>query len=251
MRTGFFIKELKELVKTPRLIIIASIFVFFAILGPLTAKYMNEIFAMFAGEIEINFPNPTFRQAWEQFYSNISSLCLIVYLIVMTGTIVAEKTRGSVYLVLTKNVSRTNFIMSKVAAGTILFTTVYLVALLISYYYTKVLFDEVLYSGLAISLFMMWLMGIFYTVFALFISIISKSSTIAALLGFAGYAVLSIFNMISGLVKYNPVGSSTMALRILAGDSSTGDNIINIVATLIGIVILITASLMVFRKQEL
>ncbi len=239
------------MIKTPKLIIIGSVFIFFAIIGPLSAKYMNELIAMFAADVEISFPDPTYIQSWEQFFSNITSISMIVFLILMTGTVVAEKNKGSIYLILTKNVTRTSFLVSKMVAGILLFTTVYIVSLLISWYYTWVLFDQVLYDGLLLSLFSIFMLGIFFSMVAVFLSVILKSTTHAALLAFATYAVLNILTILSDINPYNPAGAATLALNQMKGVDVTQSLIINIVMTIIMSLILGLISIRIFNKQEL
>ncbi len=148
---GFLKKELRESLKTSKFIIIVSVFLFFSILSPLTAKYMNEILLTFASELEISFPDPVYLDSWMQFFKNTTSICYIVFMLIMTGTVVSEKTKGSVMLVLSKNVSRANFILSKMISGIIVFTIAYLISATVCSYYTHVLFpgytnDKILFS---------------------------------------------------------------------------------------------------------
>lgn len=251
IKTGFLKKEIKEMIKTPKLIIIGVVFLFFAVIGPLSAKYFNQILFTLAGNVDMTFPEPTFRNAWEQFFNNYTSLCLIVFLIIITGTVVSEKNKGSVYLVLTKKVSRYNFIISKMLAGIILFTVALVVSALISSMYTAVLFGEVYYKGLILAIFLVWLSGVFFTCLAVLFSILSKSSTTAALLGFAGYTVFSLFNLVIGLIKFNPIGSAKLTGNTLAGEFFSTDIIINIISTIVFITLTVFLSLFFFRKQEL
>ncbi|TVP86093.1 MAG: hypothetical protein EA375_02185 [Acholeplasmataceae bacterium] len=248
---AFLRKEIQEMVKTPKLIIIASVFVFFAIIGPLTAKYMNELIAMFASDIEISFPDPTYVQSWEQFYSNITSISMIVFLILMTGTVVAEKNKGSIYLMLTKNVTRTSFLVSKMIAGILLFTTVFIMSVLISWYYTWMLFDQVTYEGLALSLLSIFMLGIFFTMVAVLLSVLLKSTTHAALLAFAAYAILNILTILSDINPYNPAGATTLALNQLKGVDAIQPLLINVLISLVITIILAIASIRIFNKQEL
>jgi len=251
MVTGFFKKEIKEFFKTPKFIILISVFLFFAILGPLTAKYMNEIMKMFSTGIEIIAPPPTFKDSWVQFYKNNSSLCMIVFLIIMTNSVAAEKAKGTVMLVLTKKVSRVNFILSKVLAGALVFTGVYIASLLVSCIYTELLFHQVYYSGVIMSVISMWLMGIFLSAFAVFLSILAKSPAIAAIMGFAGFALLSTFNLAGSLVKFNPVGAPSLVNDILQGTAGNYDGLINIITTIIFTAAFLFAGLLIFRKQEI
>jgi len=251
LNTSFLNKEIKEYVKTPKLLIIMCLFIFFAILSPLTARYMNELLSLLAEGVQITFPDPTFTDAWVQFYKNTTSLCLIVYLIIMTGTVAQEKNKGSIMLVLTKKVSRFNFLFSKFVGGALLMTAGLFASLLVSGLYTQILFKEVIYDGLLISIVLMWLMGLFYTALAILASVISKTPTIAALLGFVGYAFFNLLNVSSGLQKFNPSGASSLVNRILYNTSSSSTNMICLISTVVGTVLIFSLSYVIFKKQEI
>ncbi len=251
LNTSFLVKELKEAVKTRKLIILMSLFVFFAILSPLTGRYINEILSSLGPDIEITFPDPTLIDAWAQYFKNFSSLCVIVYLIIMTGSVSQEKNKGSILIVLTKRVSRLNFALSKLIGGIFLFTLCYVASILVSGLYTYLLFDGFIYEGLWISLLMMWMMGVFFTALAIFFSIITKTPTVSALFGFLGFAVLSILNVIPKFAKFNPAGGINLINEMLVGNISTSSNLINISFTLIGSIILFIVSVLIFRKQEI
>lgn len=244
-------KELMEYLKTSKFIVLIALFTFFAILSPLLAKYINELLSLVSTDVAISLPDPTYADAWLQYYKNMTSLCLIVFMIIMTGTIAQEKNKGSIMLVLTKKVSRFDFVFSKFLAGIIIYTVLFLVSLVISSAYTYYLFDSFSYDGLTISLVLMWLMGIFYAAMAIFASIIAKTPTTAALFGFVGYAVFNLLNIATGLQKYNPAGASSLVNTILVGASSNSDNWICVIATTLGIVIAFLGGYMIFRKQEI
>lgn len=248
---SFLKKELMEMIRTPKLIIIATVFVFFSLIGPLSAKYMNELIEMFASDIEISFPDPTHLQSWEQFFSNITSISMIVFLILMTGTVVSEKAKGSVYLVLTKNVTRSSFILCKIIAGFTLFTAMFLISVLITWYYTWILFDSVIYEGLWISLLSIYALGMFFTIVAVLISILFKATTHAALVAFGIYALLNILTILSDINRFNPAGSATLSMRMLMGDDVTTLIITNVITSIVLTVVLIFASIQIFKKQEL
>jgi len=251
LNLSFLNKELKESVKTSKLLILLALFVFFAILSPLTARYMNEILSLVSADIVISFPEPTRIDAWMQFFKNTGSLCLIVFLIMMTGTVAQEKAKGSIMLVLTKRVSRFNFLFSKFMSGVIVFTACYAASILVSGLYTQILFDGFAYAGLGMSLLLFWVMGVFFTAAAVFTSVISKTPTTAALLGFAVYAFLSILNAIPGFAKFNPAGASTLVNEIMLGGSTMQTNVICLAATAVAATLTFSAGYVVFRKQEI
>jgi ABC-2 type transport system permease protein len=251
LNVPFVRKELREFVKTPKLLIVLCIFAFFAILSPLTARYMNELLAALATDVQIALPDPTFKDAWIQLYKNTTSLCLIVYLIMMTGTVAQEKNKGSILLVLTKKVSRFQFLFGKWIAGALLWTAGWAVTLLIGGLYTQILFHEVFYEGLLLSSVLMWLMGLFYTSFAILASVGSKTPTIAALLGFAGYAFFNLLNISETLTKFNPSGAASLVNGILYGTISASVSTTCLVSTLIGLAMVFLLSYVIFKRQEI
>ncbi|MCK7486713.1 MAG: hypothetical protein MZU97_15285 [Bacillus subtilis] len=122
---SFLKKELREFIKTSKGFILLGLFLFFAISSPILAKYMNELLLTIASDVPIVLPEPRLQDAWLQFYKNVSTI-FIVYIIIMSGSVSQEKNKGSIILVLTKRVTRLNFVVSKFVAGIIVFTLLYL-----------------------------------------------------------------------------------------------------------------------------
>lgn len=250
-KMNFFKKEIQEFIKTPKGLILLILFIFFGISSPLLAKYMNEILLSVASDIAITLPEPRIEDAWMQIYKNLSTICFIVYLIIMTGSISQEKNKGSIVLVLTKNVSRWNMIVSKFFGGVTIFTILYLLSILLGGWYTNILFGQFAYDGLYISLFIFWLSGVFFTALAIFVSVIGKTPTTAALLGFFGFALLQILNISSKIAMFNPAGALSLANAILTGSIELNDLWIQIIATILGTLLLLVEAFHIFRKQEI
>lgn len=248
---AFFNKEVRESLKAPRYWVLFSLFVFMGILSPVTGKFMNEIFLLFELEIPIALPEPTMMDAWLQVYKNIHTLLVIVFLIMLSGTVVQEKVKGSVLLVLSKNISRSNFILSKFFTGMLLFIVLFVVSFLISLGYTYYFFGEVFFDGWLYTFFLSIGIGIVVSAIAIFASVISKSATISALLGFAIFAVSGIFNSIPSLVKFNPLGGISMINSIMAGEINTSAIYIQFGSILFFSALLLFASIYIFKKQEL
>lgn len=244
-------KEIMEYLKTPKGLILLILFLFFAITSPASAKFMNEIIAAVATDITISFPDPTLQDSWIQIFKNLNSICLIVYIIVMSGTISQEKSKGSILLVLTKKVSRFQFLFSKFLIGSLVYTVLLVISTIASAWYTSLLFGSFIYEGLWISLLLFWFMGIFYTALAIFVSVISKTPTNSALLGFFGYAVLQILNISNEIAKFNPSGGSSIVNSIIAQTFNMQEIWIPLLSVVIFSVILLTFSQMIFRKQEI
>jgi len=244
-------KELIEYIKTPKGFILTAVFLFFAISSPATAKFMNEILAAVAGDINISFPDPTLYDSWGQVFKNMNSICLIVYLIVMASTVSQEKSKGSILLVLTKKVSRFQFLVSKFIIGILVFTILLVVSTVLSGWYTNLLFGAYMYDGFWMSLLLYWLMGVFFTAVAVFVSVIGKTTTTSALLAFAIYAILQILNISIEIAMFNPSGASSIVNGILTGTIKQSELWKPILSTTIMSMILFTSTYFIFKKQEI
>ncbi|PKK94617.1 MAG: hypothetical protein CVV60_05505 [Tenericutes bacterium HGW-Tenericutes-5] len=244
-------KELMEYFKTPKILILSVLFIFFAIASPALAKYMNEILKAVASDLEIVFPDPTFKDAWLQFYKNMNSLCLIVYLIVLTGVVSSEKSKGSIVLVLTKNVSRLQFLLCKFLAGVIVYTLLLLVSTFVSAYYTQILFGVYSYPGMIESIILLWVLGVFYTALGIFVSTLAKSPTTSALLGFFGFALLQVLNISENISLYNPAGASSIVNQILVGSFDMSLFFIPVLIALLSSGVMFGISYYIFTKQEI
>jgi ABC-2 type transport system permease protein len=251
LKYGLIKKEINEYMKTSKGFILIAIFIFFALTSPATAKFMNEIIAAVAGDIQVSFPDPTLQDSWIQVFKNMNSICLIVYVILMSASVSQEKSKGSILLVLTKKVSRFQFLLSKFIVGVLVFTILLLVSTIVSAWYTNLLFGGFVFEGLFMSLLLFWLMGVFFTALAIFISVIGKTPTNSALLAFFAYAVLQIINISSDLALYSPAGASTIVNGIIAGTIDMGDLWLPILSALLFSMILFWSSQLFFKKQEI
>jgi len=251
MKLSLLKKEIYEYIKTPKLLILGAAFIFFAMSSPLLAKYMNEILASVASDLDITFPDPTLNDAWVQFFKNMHTIAMIIFLIVMTGTVAHEKSKGSIALVLSKNVSRFEFLSAKFVSGALVMTVLTFISILLGAFYTNRLFGAYTYDGFISSMILFWLMGLFYTSLGLLMSIISKTPTSAALFGFLAFAVLQILNVSSDLAPFNPAGSTTIANEILANTYDLTSIWIPMLITGLSTLILFLLSYVIFKRQEI
>ncbi len=251
--TVFLKKEIMEIVKTTKIIILPALFLFFAVLSPLSAKYMNSILAM-AGEQQgmvIKLPDPTFVQSYEQFFKNLYFMMIVVVILVFAGTAAEEKSKGTAVLVLTKCLSRTGFIMGKFIAAVSLFTLSYAVSAILCVYYTALMFPEFINAGVVAALLIYWLFGILMIALALFFSVLCKSLTAAVVGGFLSYAVISAVAALPGIGKYTPGALQAFSVELARGSKTMADAVPAVVVTAILSAAAVIAGVMVFNKQEI
>lgn len=79
--------EWLRLWRTKRWIALVGIYVFFGLVGPLTARYLGEIVARLGGGVQVVFPDPVPADGMIQYVSNVSQLGLLVAVIVAAGAL--------------------------------------------------------------------------------------------------------------------------------------------------------------------
>jgi ABC-2 type transport system permease protein len=78
------------MVRTKRWLAIFVVFVFFGIIGPLSARYVGEIVEQFGGGIEVTFPEPTPADGITQYSGNVAQLGLLVLIMIAAGALTIE-----------------------------------------------------------------------------------------------------------------------------------------------------------------
>ncbi|WP_222860725.1 hypothetical protein [Paenibacillus antibioticophila] len=91
-----------------------AVFFIVGMLSPLTAKLMPELLSSFLPEgMTLTIAEPTALDAWIQFFKNTSQMGLILIVILFSGILGTELTRGTLINMLTKGLSRHAVILSK------------------------------------------------------------------------------------------------------------------------------------------
>jgi ABC-2 type transport system permease protein len=79
--------EVLRLVRTRRAVALGGVYVFFGLVGPLLARYMDRLLANVAGDVQITVPPPTPAAGIAQFSSNAQQIGLLVVLVVAAGAL--------------------------------------------------------------------------------------------------------------------------------------------------------------------
>ncbi len=78
-------KELREQLRTYRLVIVGGVFLLFGITTPLTLKYLPEILKLAGEQMTIEFPPPTAVQSLAEYASTIGQVGVLVAVLVAMG----------------------------------------------------------------------------------------------------------------------------------------------------------------------
>ena len=156
-------KELKELWKTYKFLILCAVLLLFGMSSPLLAKLTPELFSQIDLGLgtPLQLPDATFLEAYAQFFKNMTQICLIVLVLVLSGMIPHELKSGTAMLMLSKGLSRHGFILSKYTASLLCWSVSYALSAAVCFGYTQFLFPEQSPKSLGMALFALWLFGAF------------------------------------------------------------------------------------------
>ena len=253
----FFKKEWIESIRGKKFYVLTAVFVFFAILGAVSAKYMSEIleWAMSMSTDSdttiFNIPETTWVDAWGQFYGNISQIGVLCVVFMYMGSVSSEKRSGSAALTLTKNLSHTTFIMAKFVVALLITTISFVIGVIVCYGYTYYFYGH---AGDVFNI----LAGAFSFVVFMFlmISIIMLSSTIAkSTVGSVGFAflafmIISILNIVRRIEHLWPGSLLTKSPLFSAGVSLNGF-IGAFIVTILSSLLCLLLSIKILKKQEI
>lgn len=248
----FFKKEIVEVIRTKKFFILIGIFALFGMVGPVSARYMNEIVKMAMGDKTTFILSPTtWMDSWSQFYSNLSQMGGICIIFLFMSSVVGEKQSGSAALTLTKNLTHTSFILAKFLAAMITFLASFITASVLCYGYTYWFFNnagkisDVCMGGLCYIVFTLMLLT-----FTILASTVTHNTTTSAIIAFASFIILGISNYIPVIGNYMPGVLLSKTVEISNGVMSSDIWIILLTSLCLGGVCLVL-SIYFLKRQEI
>jgi ABC-2 type transport system permease protein len=247
-------KEMREQLRTGRLVAVAAVFILFGIVGPLTDRYMKEIVNSLGaqgGGFEVIMPPPSLAGAAAQIQKNLSQFGIVCALLLAMGSVAWEKERGTAGMILTKPASRAAFLAAKLTAISATLLAGVALGCGLAYLYTLILYPEVFGLGgyLAMALLLWWMLVAFAAITMLG-STLTRSAAAAAGIGLVVMLVTSALASLPGIGPYMPISLGTVASDLVMGSDPgwvAGPILFNVL--LVPAVFL--ATWLVFRRQEL
>jgi ABC-2 type transport system permease protein len=249
-------KELVEAWRTMRLPVVLALFLFVGLSSPLLARFTPEIIEFAAGDLgtSIPLPTPTVADAVDQVQKNLAQFGALAAIILAMGAVSGELDRGTAAFILARPVGRAAFLIAKVVAlGAVLALGV-VVAVVVGWIYTAILFEPPAVSGWLSLAILAWLGLSAWAVITFLASTVTGSTAAAAGLGFIALLVLSLLAAIPAIGRFTPAGLADPASALAAGTSVGelgADLWVPVVATMVLIVGAVGVALFVFRRREI
>lgn len=240
---AFTKKELMESTRTYKLFVLLTVFVIFGFMNPIMAKVMPELLNEFLPEsITIILEEPKALDSWMQFFKNVSQTGMIVMVVVFSGIMANEISKGTLTIMLTKGLQRKTVILSKFTAGVMQWTLAYGLCFLITYVYTIYFWSASDISNLGIAVLSLWVFGVMLIALTIFGGLLFKNTYGALLLTGGVVLVLTILNIFPKIRPFNPMTLVSDSVPLLIGEAFPSDMISAMAVTIvITVVVLISA----------
>jgi ABC-2 type transport system permease protein len=135
-------KELKEQLRTYKLLIVAAVFLLFGLGTPLLTKYTPQLIEMAGEDLVIQMPPPSAAMAIAEYTSTIGQVGVLVAVLVAMGAVARERSRGTAAMVLSKPVSMGAFLIAKLTAMSVTFIGALILGSVACYTYTVLLIES-------------------------------------------------------------------------------------------------------------
>ncbi|MGZ4588183.1 MAG: ABC transporter permease, partial [Mycobacteriaceae bacterium] len=199
-------KEAREILRTWRIWVLPGILLFFALTGPVLARFTPEIVGALAGDqlSGLKIPTPTYLDAYSQWIKNLSQIALFALIIIYGSIVSSESKSGTAVLVLTKPVSPTAFVIAKAAVHSAFLAVLVVTGTLVTWALTAAVFGQAPGSALWASALVWLVFGLLFIALMTLLSVLIGSAAGAAGAGLGAYALVSIAAIWKPLGTYSP-----------------------------------------------
>ena len=246
-------KELMELYRTKKILILGAVFLFFTILSPLTAHFMPDIIEMIGQQdqdIIIIIPDPTAIDSYLQFISNFGQITVFVMIIVLAPLIVEEKRKGTFHTLLNNKVTKTNFVLAKVISQIKVVTVLYAFSVGIFLLYTMILFDQILITNWHLFFISIYLYYIFLICLINLISVVTKTNIMSITFSLLAFFGIIVFNYIPVVGKYLPSNLMNIATKVIVDNDYIKYIPINYVSSILICFALVVAAIRLCSYED-
>jgi ABC-2 type transport system permease protein len=246
-------KEMREQVRTLRLVVVVTVLALFGLISPLLAKLLPEIVKAAgsqAGGLTITFPTPTTADAVSQLVKNLGQFGALIAILVAMSSVATEKERGTAGFILTKPVGRDSFIAAKATSIALLLLVGIAAGYALAWIYTAVLFETLALVPYIAGGLVVWVSVLVIGAITFLASVLARSAMVAGGVGFVALLATGILAAIPGIGPYMPAALWAPAAQLTLGNPAPdviGPVLVNIAVAALCVVVAALA----FRRQEL
>lgn len=245
-------KEFLENLRTYKLLIMFAVFLVFGMLSPLTAKFMPQIMEAFMlSNMKIIMLETTALDSWTQFFKNVSQMGLFLLVIVFSGSLANEFSKGTLVNMLTKGLPRSVVILSKYTMSTLVWTVSLCICFGVTYGYTVYFWNSENVRHILFAVFCLWLFGLVLLAAVTLGGVLFQSSYGSILFTGSFVVILFLLNMVPKLQEYNPIALVSNNMLLLTGELKVADFTMAIGSSLTLMATFILLAMALFNKVKL
>lgn len=251
---AFLRKEILELQRTGKLLLLVIIAVLFGIMNPFIAKITPWMFEILSSDLAEMGMNVTSIQvdamtSWTQFYKNIP-LLLLIFVFIMSGILTNEYQKGTLVNILTKGLERWKVVIAKFITMVGLWTLCYVICFVVTYLYNLYFWSHQSVPYMLTGAICFYLLGIWVISLIMLSScLFDSNSTTLALVG-GIFIVVYLIGFIPHVQSYLPT-QLLNSLALLTGELQLSDFMYSIMITSGISVIGMILSILFFNKKAI
>ncbi len=247
-------KELLELQRSGRLLLLGILFVLFGVMNPATAKLTPWLLQSMSDSLEstgitVTEYTVTAMDSWVQFFKNMP-MALLVTLVMFGGIFTSEYARGTLIPLLAKGLPRTSVIAAKTVIMLLVWSAGYWLSFAVTYFYSDYYWDNSVVKNYAFAALGLWLLGIMLICAVTFFSSFATSAAQVLLGVGAVYITMYLLGMVGGVREYLPTYLAESA-PLLTGQAEPSEYGRAIWVTAAASLVLIGGSVPVTAKRRL
>lgn len=250
---AFIQKEFMEIVRNSKLLICGIIFALLGIMNPAIAKLTPWIIEMYSNTsssgIVFQKVEVTALTSWEQFYKNMP-IAFIVFVLMFSGIVASELQKGTLINIVTKGMSRWKIMISKFIMMLVLWTGVYFLSYVITYFYNAFYWDNSIAKHIFFAVFCFYLFGVWLISLIILVSAFADNSTTVSLGVGGGFIVSYLLGMVPKLQDYLPTKLMD-SLILIVGQAEPGEYVPAIIIVLCLIIANLVLGIIFFNKKNL
>ena len=220
--TAFIKKEVMEIVRTGKGLILIFIFALFGVMSPAIAKLTPLMMETMADSLKdtglaVTAVEVNAMTSWTQFYKN-APMAMTVFFLLFSGIFTREYQKNTLVLMVTKGLSRWKIVTAKISILITMWTLCYWMMFGITYGYNVYFWDNSDLKYMVFAAFCMYLMGIWLISLLILGSVFLNSG--GAVLGVVGGGVFGCYllSMIPDLSKYLPTYLMNSQMLLIGAD---------------------------------
>jgi len=241
--------ERLRMTRTPRAIALAGTYVFFGLLGPVTAKYLQDIVNRFQSGVQVILANPVPKDGIANYISQISQTGLVVVIVITAGALTFDARRGLSTFLRTRATSMWQLITPRFTVSAAAAVAAYTLGTLAAWYETALLLGPLPPGAVLEGL----LCGSVYLIFA--VSVATAAASLArSTLGTVGIALgillaLPLLGMAGPLHAWLPSTLVTAPVALL-GSATLGGYLPALAIATISTPLLLTAATFQLKRRD-